>query len=245
MTNQIIIDNIQVDNLEPLKNKFINKNNKFSAKGYYKDIKVKVFETFDQNQGDLLAFVSNDKHLSTYFPKLLAYDNNYIIEEWLEGITLKELNKKNLKNIPESNQVKKIIKLMWTTKYDKEVFDYIDYIHKRVSEKNNFDLNNVPIRINHNDLSLDNILATSDGLKIIDNEFLGCNRGWILNFKNSFIAEDFDYKNFVSEETLNKLWEVRKKWSTIVYKDEPTKSGGLLEMCKKILAYLKFTQRKL
>ena len=30
---------------------------------------------------------------------------------------------------------------------------------------------------------------TQDGLKIIDNEFLGCNNGWILNIKNSFIKK--------------------------------------------------------
>ena len=39
---------------------------------------------------------------------------------------------------------------MWSVKYDKKAFDYINYIHNRVNKKNKFDLSNVPIRINHN-----------------------------------------------------------------------------------------------
>ena len=106
---------------------------------------------------------------------------------------------------------------MWSVKYDHKAFDYINYIHERVGKINDFDLNKIPIRINHNDLSLDNILVTSNGLKIIDNELLGCNNGWVLNIKNSFLEEDFTYQNFLTEETLMKLWKIRKEWSTFNY----------------------------
>ena len=81
---------------------------------------------------------------------------------------------------------------------------------------NDFDLNKIPIRVNHNDLSLDNILITSSGLKIIDNELLGCNNGWILNIKNSFLEENFTYQNFLTEETLMKLWKIRKDFEVWV-----------------------------
>ncbi|MDA8691460.1 hypothetical protein N9L88_04200, partial [Candidatus Pelagibacter bacterium] len=108
-----------------------------------------------------------------------------------------------------------IINLMWSTKYEKKVFDYINYIHNRVQKPNNFDLTNVPIRINHNDLSLNNIIITSNGLKIIDNEFLGCSTGWLLNVKNSFIDENYNYQDFISEKDLDKIWNVRKEWSKI------------------------------
>ena len=69
MKHEIIINNIKIENLLPIRNKFKNKNNKLSAKGYFKDIKVKVYETFDKNQGELRAFISNNKHLKCYFPK--------------------------------------------------------------------------------------------------------------------------------------------------------------------------------
>ncbi len=218
--NEIIIDNIKVDNLKPTKKKFINKNKKFSAKGYYKDIKVKVYEVFDQNQGDLRAFISNHKYLSAYFPKLVTYNKKYIIEEWIDGKTLKQLNIKDLEDIKKSGKIQKIVELMWSVKYDKKVFDYIDHIHKRVNKNNTFNLSKIPNRINHNDLSLDNILITSNGLKIIDNEFLGCSSGWILNIRNSFINENYEYEKFVSEDILNKLWNIRKEWSDLIEKDE-------------------------
>ena len=83
----------------------------------------------------------------------------------------------------------------------------------------------MPNRINHNDLSLDNIIITPEGLKIIDNEFLGCNNGWILNVKNSFLEENFEYQKFVSEDTLNNLWKVRKEWSKIIKINKFKKSG--------------------
>ena len=220
MMNEIIINNVIINNLKPTKKNFLNKNKKFSAKGYFGDLKVKVYEVFDQNQGDLRAFISSHKILSSYFPKLITYDNKYIVEEWIEGKTLKEINAKNLENIPQSDQIKMIIEKMWSVKYDKNVFDYIDYIHKRVNKKNNFDLSNIPNKINHNDLSLDNILMTSEGLKIIDNEFLGCNSGWILNLRNSFLKENFEYQTFISEDIINKLWDIRKEWSKLIKKDK-------------------------
>lgn len=213
---EININNIKVTNLIPTKIKFTNKNKKFSAKGYYDGLEVKVYEVFDQNQGNLRAFISNHKDLSQFFPRIISYDKKYIVEEWIKGNTLKEENKRNLENILQSEQVKKIINLMWSVNYHEKVFDYIEYIHNRVNKKNSFDLQNIPNRINHNDLSLDNIILTSKGLKIIDNEFLGYNSGWILNYKNSFLKENYEYRNFISDDVLHELWAIRKEWSKLI-----------------------------
>ena len=87
------------------------------------------------------------------------------------------------------------------------------FINICLNKINSFDLRKIPIRINHNDLSLDNILVSPEGLKIIDNEFLGCSTGWILNYKNSFLSEDLTYQDYISDEILNELWEIRKEWS--------------------------------
>ena len=217
MHDKIIINDIIVDQLKPLRKGFKNKNNKFSAKGYYKDKRVKIYEVFDSNQGGLRDFISKHNNLSLYFPKLISYNKKYIIEEWVEGKTLKEANSRFKKNISQSQEVKQIIDLMWSVNYNEQVFDYINYIHERIGKVNKFDLNKIPARVNHNDLSLDNILVTSNGLKIIDNEFLGCNTGWILNIKNSFLKEDFIYEKFISEKTLMMLWKIRKEWSSFHY----------------------------
>jgi len=213
MTDKIVINNFTIEKLKPIREGFKNKNNKFSAKGYCKDVKVKVYEVFDENQGILREFVSKHEELSKFFPKLITYNTKYIVEEWLKGKTLKEEKPNFFKNKEYINEVKKIIKLMWSINYDKNIFDYIEYIYKRLGKKVNIDISKIPIRINHNDLSLDNILVTPKGLKIIDNEFLGCNTGWVLNLKNSFIEEEILGESFITKENILKLWKIRTEWS--------------------------------
>ena len=213
MEDKVVIKKKTFEKLKPIKEKFKNKNNKFSAQGYHENKKVKIYELFDENQGALREFVSKHNQLSLYFPKLVLYDEKYVVEEWVDGKTLKETISDNPIKTEYVNEVKNIIKLLWSTEYKKKTFDYIDYIHQRLDKKNNFDLSEIPIRINHNDLSLDNILVSSHGLKIIDNEFLGCSTGWILNLKNSFLNDDLNYQDYISNENLNKIWNIRKEWS--------------------------------
>jgi len=215
MNDQIIIDGAVIESLKPIKKSFKNKNNKFSAQGYYKNKRVKIYEVFDKKQGALREFVSNHKKLSTYFPKLIAYDERFIVEEWLEGNTLMEIKPNFIKKVKYFFVLKRIIKLMWSIKYDDEVFDYISHIYNRVGKTCNFDLSKIPIRINHNDLSLNNILITPNGLKIIDNEFLGNCRGWILNLKNSFLKENLKGNKYLSQEEFIELWKIREEWSSI------------------------------
>jgi len=233
--DKLVVNNITINNLKPTKNTFKNKNNKFSAKGHIGNNKVKIYEVFDQNQGSLMEFMSKNKELSKYLPKLITYNEKFIVEEWIEGKTLKELNYDYKKNFSYSNEVKNIINLMWSLKYDKIVFDYLKYIHIRVNKTYNSNLDNLPIRINHNDLSLDNIIVSAQGLKIIDNEYLGCNTGWILNIKNSFLEEDFIYQNFISTKTLNALWDTRKEWRKTSLKNSRNIKQLLKNFIKKIL----------
>ena len=92
----IIINKIKINKLKPIRKNFINKNKKFTATGYYNNTKVKVYETHDKKQGKLRKFVSDHKYLSKYFPKLITFDNKFIVEEWIEGKTLKEASLNNL-----------------------------------------------------------------------------------------------------------------------------------------------------
>lgn len=221
MISDLQIDNIIVSNLRPTKKNFFNKSNKLSAQGYAGVQKVKIYETFDKHQGKLRKFVDENKQLRKYFPKLIAYNEKYIVEEWIKGITLKDkFSKKIIESKSKDNssqwynivkELKKFIITMWETPYETEVFDYIKHIHERINKPVSIDYQKIPIKLNHNDLSLENILITDKGLKIIDNEFLGCSSGWILNFKNSFIQDDFTYREIISTKSLNKLWEIRKE----------------------------------
>jgi thiamine kinase-like enzyme len=124
---------------------------------------------------------------------------------------------------------------MWSLKYERQVFDYLKYIHQRVNKNFNIDLKNLPIRVNHNDLSLDNIIASSKGLKIIDNEFLGCNTGWVLNIKNSFLKEDFIYQNYIPTKTLYVLWNTRREWSKIKLKNSKSKKRIFKNLIKNLI----------
>ena len=82
------IKNTTITNLKPLRNNFKNKNNKFSAQGIFKENKVKIYQVFDKKQGKLREFISKHKKLSKYFPKLISYNDQYVVEEWIQGKTL-------------------------------------------------------------------------------------------------------------------------------------------------------------
>jgi len=213
MLDNIKIGNYSFNNLKPLRKNFRNTNNRFSAQGYHENKKIKIYEIFDINQGPLRKFISEHNKLSKYFPKLITYDNKYIVEEWVDGETLKNIDTSNSKRNFYIKEVENIIRLMWATDYNQIAFDYFNYIHERLEKVNIFDLSKIPIRINHNDLSLDNIIVSHDGLKIIDNEFLGCSTGWIFNIHNSFLKEEITNEYFISNEIFSKLWEIRTMWS--------------------------------
>ena len=60
---------------------------------------------------------------------------------------------------------------------------------------------------------------TDKGLKIIDNEFLGYNTGWILNFRNSFLDDNYESQNFFWRKYKKIMgnkngMEQIKKWSS-------------------------------
>lgn len=234
MISQISINNKLITNIKPIRHSFNNKNNKISAKGFIEGRKVKIYEIFDKKQGPLLKFISKHKELSKYFPKLITFDEKFIVEEWINGKTLKQLDLNYRERVFQEEKIKHVLKLMWSVEYNIKVFDYLKYIYDRIDKKCNLDLRNLPNRINHNDLSLDNIIITSNGFKIIDNEFLGCNTGWILNFRNSFLKEDYINNDYISKEHLDELWKIRERWSSFNLKNMKNKKWTLKNLINKI-----------
>ena len=227
MISQISINNKLITNIKPIRHSFNNKNNKFSAIGFFKDKKVKIYEVFDKNQGHLMKFIAKNKELSKYFPELIAYNNKFIVEEWVNGITLKKTKSIFKKNIIQSEEIKYVIDTLWSLDYKVEVFDYLKFLYERIGAKCTLNLKNLPIKVNHNDLSLDNIILTEDGLKIIDNEFLGCNTGWIMNIHNSFIKVNFEYQKYISKDALEELYRIRAKWHKVYLKKFKTPKSGI------------------
>ena len=105
----ITINKVKIIKLKPLRKNFISRNKKLSAMGYHKNIKVKVYGVHDKNQGKLRKFISNHKTLSTYFPKLISFNDKYIVEEWVDGKTLKELNLNKSELAVKSKEIKKLL----------------------------------------------------------------------------------------------------------------------------------------
>ena len=79
----IVINKIKISKLKPIRKDFISRNKKLSATGCYKNTKVKIYGVHDKNQGKLRKFISNHKALSKYFPRLISFNNKFIVEEWL------------------------------------------------------------------------------------------------------------------------------------------------------------------
>lgn len=212
---EIKIGRFIIKDLRPIRSNFINVNGNFSAYGFIKKRKVKVYSPNDENQINLRLKISNS-NLSKYFPKLITFNKNFIVEEWIDGQTLKDKRISEIKKKMISNRMYLIIKELKKLSFNNIAFDYIGHIYARSGKKRDklfYKLKKLPIYVNHNDLTLSNIILQKNRLYIIDNEFLGYNNGWILNLKNSFLSErNTFYENKIDKEDIQKLWTIRNNW---------------------------------
>ncbi len=216
--NEIKINKIKISKIKPIRIHLRNLNGNFSASGFLGKKKVKIYSPVEKSQIKLREEISKSK-LRKYFPKLIGYNKKFIVEEWINGKTLKELNYQSKKK--KMFIEKKIFSIIndlkkFKSKKNSLSFDYIEYIYKRSGKQKDrlfYDLKKIPPYLNHNDLSLDNIIFQNGRFVIIDNEFLGYNNGWILNIKNSFLKDRiYFYENLVSKQDLQKIWKIRKTW---------------------------------
>lgn len=156
--------------------------------------KVKVYEPFNDAQKELRLYI--DKHeISRYFPKVVGVEDNLIIEEFI--VATEPVLKSKV--IEFHNQLLNVPYTIMT-------WDYFDYIYNRVNlEKPNF---NLPLKVNHNDLTIENILSVDGQIKIVDNEMLAMNDAWVLNYLNSNILDD----KLIHGVPVHEIWQVRKSW---------------------------------
>ena len=89
--NEIKIHKIKISKIKPLRTHLLNLNGNISASGFYGKKKVKIYSPVEKSQIRLRDEISKSK-LGKYFPKLICYDKKFIVEEWINGKTLKELN---------------------------------------------------------------------------------------------------------------------------------------------------------
>ena len=165
-------------NVRPTKERemFENANGNISVFGTYKDNLVKLYQPFDKGQISLRVKI-DDSTVGKYFPKVIAYDDKFIIEEYIKSFSFS-------KNVDWSEVYTLILKLREIQ--HEPTFDYLQFIYNRAGKVMPSEYYELDTYVNHNDLGVQNILYSEDGqMKIIDNEHLGCNTGWFLNLFNS------------------------------------------------------------
>lgn len=166
----------------------------------------KVYQCQNIMQLKLRDHISQCKDVASFFPQVVAFfeDDLLIVEEFIEGETStpKDNIKQHIKNL-----IKNLQKIMFA-----ETWDYLEYIHKRI----NLDYKKLSVepRINHNDLTYNNIIINKFNQPIIvDNEFLACNNGWFMNSFNSNII-DIDRTSIpVSDKIFKRLCQIRNTFT--------------------------------
>jgi len=187
------------------KDEHTNKNNLLSVFAEYNGKNVKIYEAFNQEQVDLRLYIDRHDQVSHYFPKVINTDGLLIAEEFIEGTHARNYNVNIIRK-----EVGKLILALRLIDYNICTWDYLEHIHKRAG------LSFTPLLlsnyINHNDLTLDNIIMTKNGIKVIDNEFLACNNAWFMNSINSkFLDPSMTFG--IDSNVIQKYWKVRKSWT--------------------------------
>ena len=202
----------EITNRAPTKQRnshYYTKAGNISFFGDYKGERVKVYSLPNQKQIDLRVFI--DKHpLGKYFPKVIDYNKEFVVEQFIEG-KKSNYNPKVHKRVRD--ELYQLCLDLRKINYP-PTWDYIEFLYRRINETPRYyKFSNY---INHNDLTIDNVLVDNWGdVKIVDNELLCCNTGWVLNIYNSnyFDRKDTEFYNGeVNLDVVDHLYyNVRKK----------------------------------
>ena len=198
--------------------------------------RVKVFSSFGYKQLALRLAVQQLQPIAgLHFPRVLAFDDHFIAEEWIEGAPLKKQPLAHLQTA--SNTVSEFLQacaidasLQHLALQHQSSFCYLDdYLLARLQpwapwqpvekllREWHFARHEVekklPVHLSHPDLSLANLVVQrgTSQLFVIDNELLGVGLGWVLDCKNAFISE-YSQSTIWDEPTrhfANLAWRLR------------------------------------
>lgn len=221
----------------------VTKAGRLSFSGIFKDnIKVKVYESHNLNQIKLRKALGNKcKNNNILFPKIIAHDDNFIIEEWIEGKTFEKIKLKKRKVY--AGELIQFLDMLHSdpdffnlAKENNQSFCYLsDYLLNRLKKwsqwlpveklinewliSDNLTNDIIAPKISHPDLSLSNLIEDTNNKKIyiVDNELIGVGKGWILDERNSY------FRNKLKEQKLEPLvsrfydlsWKMRLVGSAI------------------------------
>ncbi len=184
-----------------------NRNNLLSAFAEFEGKKVKVYEVFNQAQVDLRLFIDKETTVGKCFPSVVYHEGLYIAEEFVEGTPGQHYDVNILRD-----EVGKLMLALRAIDYQTVTWDYLKHIHERLGLRYTPPPLALGNYINHNDIRLRNIIVTSDGIKMIDNEFLACNNAWFMNVANSDFLTDSALNFGIDDQLIQKYRKIKKLW---------------------------------
>jgi len=201
----------ELKNIHPTKNNrpinnLKNSNGLDSIFADWRGNKIKVYQNFNKEQVALRLHIQTISEVKQYFPEVLFSDGLYIAEEYIDESEQDPVNRQFLKD-----EIDECVKTLRGLPIRIQTWDYLQHIHMRIGLQYTPETN-IKNYVNHNDLTIDNVIITKGGIKLIDNEFLSCNNAWFLNSRNSNILEDHEHLYGVSQQTVDYYWKIRKKY---------------------------------
>src|SRR4030042_1656138 len=216
----------------------ITKAGRASFSGLFEGKKVKVYSTYSAGQAKLRVSLESTELGQRFFPGIIVSDNTHVVEEWIDGLPLKKLDRSLFEQAAE--EIKRFLsecrnskELIQMAAHHRGAFCYFqDYLIKRLEPWRVLDFvqefilswqdayervkDNIEVRLSHPDLSEANILLEqkTGRFVVIDNELLGVGRGWVLDRRNSFL-KDFSENaeahpgSGIEKGFLNKSWRLR------------------------------------
>jgi hypothetical protein len=237
----ITVNGKEITNLVPLggyRQPGITKAGRASFSGLFEGKRVKVYSTYSMDHANLRVSLESTDLGRQFFPRLITSDKTHMVEEWIDGLPLKKLDRSLFERAAE--EIKRFLYECQSSKdmiriaaHHVGAFCYFqDYLIKRLEpwcvldfvrqfilswqDKYERVKDSIEVRLSHPDLSETNILLEkkTGRFVVIDNELLGVGRGWILDGRNSFLkgfsgnAEAY-INSEVEKGFLDETWRLR------------------------------------
>jgi len=216
----------------------ITKAGRVSFSGLFEGKRIKVYSVYSADQAKLRASIESTDLGRQFFPRLVVSDKNHMVEEWIDGLPLKKLDRSGFERATEEierflSECRNSKELIQVAAHHGGAFCYFqDYLIKRLEPWHVLDFvqefilswqdayervkDNIEVRLSHPDLSEANILRENKTGRfvVIDNELLGVGRGWILDRRNSFLKDfpgnaETHLNSGIGKGFINESWRLR------------------------------------
>jgi hypothetical protein len=216
----------------------ITKAGRVSFSGLFEGKRIKVYSVYSADHAKLRASIESTDLGRQFFPRLVVSDKNHMVEEWIDGLPLKKLDRSGFERATEEierflSECRNSKELIQVAAHHGGAFCYFqDYLIKRLEPWRVLDFiqefilswqdayervkDNIEVRLSHPDLSEANILLEkkTGRFVVIDNELLGVGRGWILDRRNSFLKDfpgnaETHLNSGIGKGFINESWRLR------------------------------------